>query len=137
MNKPELKEGEIYAGAIINPDGTGNHVILLAGDHEKTTWQAAMDWAKEQGGELPNRVESFLLFIQSKSEFEEYWYWTNETFAHDTEWALCQHFLNGGQHYTSKGCKLRARAVRRVSVIEFTSNRLRTYRRLIKENVNE
>jgi len=116
MNKPELKEGEIYAGAIINPDGTGNHVILLAGDHEKTTWQAAMDWAKEQGGELPNRVEISLLFNQSKSEFEEDWYWTNETHAHDTEWAWCKNFVNGRQIGTLKNIKLRARTVRRVEV---------------------
>lgn len=114
--KPELKEGEIYAGAIINPDGTGNHVILLAGDHEKTTWQAAMDWAKEQGGDLPNRVESALLFNQSKDQFKEDWYWTNETHAYDTEWAWCQHFRHGTQDLGNKRIKLRARAVRRLVI---------------------
>ena len=117
MNKPELKEGEIYAGAIINPDGTGNHVILLPADQDKITWQAAMDWAKEQGGDLPNRVESALLFNQSKDQFKEDWYWTNETHAYDTEWAWCQVFGYGYQLSNSKGRKLRARAVRRVSVI--------------------
>lgn len=29
MNKPELKDGEIYLGAIIAPDGVGHHIILL------------------------------------------------------------------------------------------------------------
>lgn len=116
MTKPELKEGEIYAGAIINPDGTGNHVILLAGDHEKTTWQAAMDLAKEQGGNLPNRVESALLFNQSKDQFKEDWYWTNETHASDSDYAWCQLFGNGNQNYWVKNNKLRARAVRRVEI---------------------
>ena len=114
--KPELKEGEIYAGAIINQDGTGNHIILLTGDHEKTTWQAAMDWAKEQGGDLPNRVESSLLFNQSKDQFKKEWYWTNETHTYDTEWAWCQYFLNGYQGSHGQDSKLRARAVRRVAI---------------------
>lgn len=76
---PELKEGEIYAGAIINPDGTGHHVILLpARDNKKFNWQDAMDLAKENGGDLPNRVESALLFNQCKDQFKKEWYWTNE-----------------------------------------------------------
>jgi len=116
MKLPELKEGEIYAGAIINQDGSGNRIILLAGDHEETTWQAAMDWAKEQGGDLPNRVESALLFNQYKVEFQENWYWTNETHIDDTEWAWYQGFLYGDQEGNLKDDKLRARAVRRVSI---------------------
>jgi len=116
MTKPELKQDEFYAGAIINPDGTGNHIILLAGDHEKTTWQDAMDWAKEQGGDLPNRVESAILFNQSKAQFKEDWYWTNETHVNDTEWAWGQNFVNGYQYYYTKASKLRARAVRRVEI---------------------
>ncbi|MGB2832954.1 MAG: hypothetical protein WBC07_08355 [Methylotenera sp.] len=116
ITKPELKEGEIYAGTIINPDGTGNHIILLAADHEKTTWQSAMDWAKEHGGDLPNRVESALLFNQSKSEFQQDWYWTNETHAYDTEWAWCQNVHYGRQYYDLKNSELRARAVRRLAI---------------------
>lgn len=116
MTKPELKEGEIYAGAIINPDGTGNHIILLAGDHVKTTYKSAMDWAKEQGGDLPNRVESALLFNQSKSEFQEDWYWTNETHAYNKEWAWFQLFRHGYHGIDIKCGKLRARAVRRVAI---------------------
>ena len=116
MNKPELKEGEIYAGAIINPDGTGNHVILIAGDHEKTTWDSAVGWAKERGGDLPNRVESAILFNQSKAQFKEDWYWTNETNAYDTERAWSQLFYDGYQHDNNKTSKLRARAVRRVEI---------------------
>jgi hypothetical protein len=76
LAKPELKQGEIYIGAIINADGSGYHIVLLAGD-EKDTWQAGMDLAKEQGGDLPSRVEQAILFDKFKSEFQEDWYWSN------------------------------------------------------------
>ncbi len=33
LSIPNLFEDEIYAGAIIAPDGTGNHLILLPGDN--------------------------------------------------------------------------------------------------------
>lgn len=48
----ELADGEIYAGLILNDDGTpSHHLVLLPGDHEDTTWQAAVDWAKSLGGD--------------------------------------------------------------------------------------
>jgi hypothetical protein len=116
MNKPELKEGEYYAGAIINPDGTGHHVILLADDHDDTTWKEAMAWAKEQGGDLPNRVESALLFNQSKDQFKQERYWTNEQHASTSNSAWGQHFFNGNQDSYYKTGELRARAVRRLPI---------------------
>jgi hypothetical protein len=114
--KPALNENEIYAGAIINPDGTGHHVILLDGDHDDTDWQSAMDWAKEQGGDLPNRVEAALLFNQSKDQFKPEWYWTNEQHASYSVYAWFQHFYDGSQSNDSKLYELRARAVRRLAI---------------------
>jgi len=116
MNKPELKEGEYYAGAIINPDGTGHHIILLADDHDDTTWDKAMAWAKEQGGDLPNRVESALLFNQSKDQFKQAWYWTNEQHASYSSYAWYQNFGYGLQDGSDKYYELRARAVRRLPI---------------------
>jgi len=118
ITTPELKENEIYAGAIINPDGTGNHIILLDGDHEESDWSSAMDWAKEQGGDLPNRVESALLFNQLKDRFKPEWYWTNEQHASTSGYAWFQSFDGGAQDIWSKDNQLRARAVRRLSVIQ-------------------
>jgi len=92
MKIPELKEGEIYAGAIINPDGKGHYVILLAGDKDDGDWQSAMDWAKEQGGDLPNRVEQALLFDKSRDQFKKDWYWSNTPYENNAEWAWCQGF---------------------------------------------
>jgi hypothetical protein len=116
MNKPELKEGEYYAGAIINPDGTGHHLILLPDDHDDTTWDKAMEWAKEQGGDLPNRVESALLFNQSKDQFKQEWYWTNEQYSAVSGCAGYQNFYDGGQSRVSKDNEFRARAVRRLPI---------------------
>lgn len=120
MTKPKLNEGEIYAGAIINQDGTGHHIILLAGDKDGSNWQDAMDWAKELGGDLPNRVEIALLFDQLKGQFQETWYWTNNQHASYPGYFWCQTFSNGGQndgyHKSEEVC---ARAVSRV---EFTND---------------
>lgn len=114
--KPELKEGEIYAGAIINLDGTGHHIILLVGDKNDGNWDDAMSWAKELGGDLPNRVESALLFNQSKDQFKEEWYWTNEQHASYSDYAWCRIFTNGAQLGWTKYYELRARAVRRLVI---------------------
>lgn len=51
MNKPELKEGETYVGAIIGANGHGHHEVLLA-EHPKQEmkWQAAIaSMTGEQG----------------------------------------------------------------------------------------
>ncbi|MDP3088834.1 MAG: hypothetical protein Q8M99_11695 [Methylotenera sp.] len=116
ITKPELNEGETYAGAIINPDGTGNHIILLTGDKDDGNWNDAMDWAKSLGGDLPNRVESALLFNQSKDQFKPEWYWTNEQHASNSSDAWCQHYDDGSQGYSTKNDELRARAVRRLII---------------------
>ena len=116
MKNPELKEGETYIGAIINADGNGNHIILLDGDVINVTWQQAMEWAKELGGDLPNRVEQALLFDQHKDKFEERSYWSNTQHASISYYTWCQNFGNGDHYYYSKVGGLRARAVRRVAI---------------------
>ena len=126
----ELQPGERYAGVLLNEDGTpSHHVVLLPGDAEDVTWQAALDWAKQAGGELPNRREQSLLFANgelpnrreqsllfanAKSAFEAAWYWSGE--AHeDGSYAWGQDFNGGGQGYDHKSYEGRARAVRRVT----------------------
>ena len=116
ITTPVLKENEIYAGAIINPDGTGHHVILLDGDNDDASWQSQMDWAKEQGGDLPNCVETALLFNQLKDRFKPEWYWTNEQHASDSSFAWFQNFSIGYQYGSLKLTELRARAVRRLPI---------------------
>ena len=116
ITKPELNEGELYAGAITNPDGTGHHIILLTGDKDDGNWDDAMQWAKSLGGDLPNRVESALLFNQSKDQFKPEWYWTNEQRASHSSSAWYQLFHSGYQGSSSKRGEVRARAVRRLVI---------------------
>jgi len=116
MNTPELNEGEIYAGAIINPDGTGHHFTLLPGDIDAANWDDAMEWAQSIGGDLPDRVELALLYKRLPEQFEETWYWSGEEHAADSDYAWYQDFNNGYQNYNRKLLKLRARSVRRSKI---------------------
>jgi hypothetical protein len=115
---PEIQEGEVNAGLILI-DGKPSHwVILLPGDKPDGNWQDAVDWAAEQGGELPARNEQSLLFANAKDKFQKDWYWSGETHAENSEWAWCQYFGYGLQFSNRKSTsKCRARAVRRISVI--------------------
>ena len=119
LNLPTLKDGERYIGAIISADGTKrDHIILLPESKEDINWKDALDWAKSIGGDLPNRCESALLFATMKDQFEKEWYWTNEQRADTSDYAWMQYFDNGGQYNGRKSNEYRARAVRRLSVIE-------------------
>lgn len=108
---PELNDGEIYAGAIINPDGTGHHVILLAGDNDDADWQTQMDWAKSIGGDLPDRVEQAMFYKHLPEQFQKDWYWSNTQRSAGSAW--CQYFNDGNQVWNLTYGKCRARAVRR------------------------
>ena len=113
---PELNEGEIYAGAIIAPDGTGHHVILLDGDVSKD-WNESMAWAASIGGDLPDRVEQALLYKHLPDRFKKELYWSNTQHSGYSGYAWCQVFDIGFQGDSYKHDILRARAVRR-SVIQ-------------------
>lgn len=68
---PSLADGELWAGILLNEDGTPiHHVILLPGEAERIGWNKAIEWAKEIGGELPTRREQSLLFANLKSQFK-------------------------------------------------------------------
>lgn len=109
---PELNEGERYIGGIVSADGTTTHIILLPGDIEANL-NAAMAWAKEQGGDLPTRVEQALMFATAKDEFKPRAYWSNQS---ESGWAWSQYFITGYQSYDRKDHELRARAVRRLVI---------------------
>ena len=121
MNLPELAEGETYAGLIIDKNGEPSyHLVLLPGQADDITWDKAMEWAAEQGGEfvasLPTRREQALLYANLKEEFEELAYWSCEAHESESGWAWYQDFLNGTHDDTTLLYELRARAVRRVRV---------------------
>jgi len=110
---PELNEGEIYAGAIINPDGTGHHITLLQGDYDDASWDEQMEQAKSLGGDLPDRVEQALLFKHLPEQFKKDLYWSNTLHSDASGFAWYQGFGSGYQDDSRKGSQLRARFVRR------------------------
>ena len=116
ISKPPLNEGETYIDLIGSAEGEAYHLILLPGDNDDATHQDQMDWAKSIGGDLPDRVEQVMLFKHFKAEFQDDWYWSNETHHSESSWAWGQHFTDGLQYDGHKGDELRARAVRRVVI---------------------
>jgi len=77
-----------------------------------------MAWAKSIGGDLPNRCESALLFATMKDQFEPKWHWTNEQHADYSNYAWMQVFIIGYQYDFHKSGEYRARAVRRLLIIQ-------------------
>jgi hypothetical protein len=110
---PELNEGEIYVGAIIKPDGTGHHAILLPGDNDDASWDDQMEWAKSIGGDLPDRVEQALMYKSLPDQFKKDLYWSNTQHSGASDYAWFQIFGYGHQDNSHETTKLRARAVRR------------------------
>ncbi len=123
ITRPPLQAGERYVGAIIRPDLTGYHLIRMPLDVAiKVNWQAAMDHAAKQGGELPDRPEAALLFAtREEGEFAAEWYWTREQPAGDDGYAWCQLFGDGRQFSSHKDNDCRVGLVRR-SPIESLSH---------------
>ena len=120
LTRPTLAEGETYLGAIVSADGTySHHTILLPGDHDDCTWQAAMDWAKSLGGDLPNRIEQALLFATLKDQFKKDWYWSNTLHASVASYAWFRYFDFGGQGNDHFRGQCRARFVRRLPLQPF------------------
>ena len=110
----ELHPGERYAGLVLHADGkASHHLVLLPGEGEELTWQAAKDWASQAGGELPTRQEQALLYANLKAEFKPAWYWSSQAHETNSSYAWDQYFSNGSQLYNDKSFEAPARAVRR------------------------
>ncbi|MBK8772243.1 MAG: DUF1566 domain-containing protein [Rhizobiales bacterium] len=115
--RPELQEGEIYAGIVLGKNGSkDHHLIVLPGTAAPLTWKKACEWATERGGELPTRREQAILYGNRPEAFEKDWYWSAEQPASSSDYAWFQLFHNGLQTYSLKRLKLRVRAVRRVAI---------------------
>lgn len=115
---PPLAEGEIYLGGFVDANGDVSHTILLPGDHSVATWQEQMDWAKSVGGDLPTRAELVIAYEKHRDQFKKSAYWSN---MQDDDpgyagWAWFQHFRFGSQSTSAEDGRLRARAVRRLTI---------------------
>ena len=111
---PEINKGEVYVGGTISPDGRITHTILMSEERLVKNWDAGMTFAQQQGGDLPNRIEQAMLWAHHRKFFQERAYWSNEQYAHDSDYAWYQSFINGYQGNWHKADETMARAVRRV-----------------------
>ena len=117
LGEIEAQDGEEYAGLIVSADGTKkHHIFLLPGEREIINWEDAKAWAESIGGELPDRVESALLFATMKDHFKPVWHWTREQRAAVFRYTWCQNFDAGSPANYNINDKLRARAIRRVAI---------------------
>ncbi|MFA6204429.1 MAG: hypothetical protein WC710_14720 [Gallionella sp.] len=112
---PAARPGERYLGSIIEPSGRVRHTFLMAGD-EKKNWKDGMEWAKDLGGDLPDRIEQAILYAHMPEEFQQEAYWSNTQHAALSSYAWCQIFHDGSQRSLLKSSECRARAVRRVAI---------------------
>ena len=111
--------GEIYAGIVLGQNGQGDHhLFLLPATTKPLNWNDAVKWAESVGGSLPTRSEQAILYGNLKKEFEPRWHWSSEQYASYGGHAWVQGFNYGGQHATRRSYEGRARAVRRLSIIE-------------------
>lgn len=115
---PDLAEGEIYAGLLLNEDGSPSHhlILLPSRNNKKLPLEKAMKAAEQAGGDLPTRRELSLLFANCKQHFDRTWYWSSEIHESESGWAWCQDFGLGYQGSTNRNYELRARAVRRLPI---------------------
>ncbi|MFZ6755783.1 DUF1566 domain-containing protein [Undibacterium sp. Ji50W] len=119
--------GGIYAGVIAGMDGQPDyHLIHAPAENEliNVNWQQSItqatltingfeDWS------LFNRREGRLLAINTPEGFDkDGWYWTSEQNAGNPDYAWVQYFDVGDQFTLSKSGTYRARAVRRVLIIQ-------------------
>lgn len=114
---PILNPGEVYAGALIKPDGTGHHIILLSGDEGSINYPDAVEWAKKAGGSLPARIEQEILFTHLPGEFTTVaWYWADGGIAGHGGRVQVKQLLTGSREPTINGTLICARSIRREAV---------------------
>lgn len=100
-----------FQGALTQPDGTHAAVVLLPERGTGLTWQAAMDWAKELGGELPTRPAAAMLFAYAKASLPNGWHWTNEEFGASYAWGCYFYHGQGSLHKSYVGSAVAVRLI--------------------------
>ena len=122
IGQPWPGQGGIYAGVMRGRNGGADYHLIVGPEIEETTWEKAKAKAAEisQDGHsdfsLPFRAEQALQFANVPELFKKEWYWSGEQHAEDADYAWYQFFGYGYQDGTHKHLKLRARAVRRLTI---------------------
>jgi len=132
INPPRIgtfwaEHGGIFAGIVAGENGAPDYFLIHAtSDHElfDIDWHNSVEAAQAPingltDWSLPTRREARLLAINCRDSFDlDSLYWTSEQRAHDDSYAWLQDFDGGGQSNDHKASKYRARAVRRVLIIQ-------------------
>lgn len=114
---PTPNQGERYAGVVLGEEGKPSHHLFLLTDDsgKRMPWDAAVEWARSVGGDLPTRFESVLLYANLRDQFDQRdWHWTGTQCSDAFAWV--QSLSSGGQDYGRKRYEFRARAVRRLPI---------------------
>lgn len=108
-----------FRGIVTLKDGIHAAVILLPNKaQERMDWDAAMNWAKQAGGQLPTRPVAALLYANAKDQLERTWYWTSDELQadigdeDDASFAWGCGFFSGNQIFSRKSAGGAAVAVR-------------------------
>ncbi len=110
-----LREGERYAGAVLNDDGTvKHHLIVMAERKTSVTWQGALDWAASIGGAIPTLQELALIVANCKKHIGTAWHWSSEPHESNASYAWGCDFNDGNQHCHDTSARGAALAVRRL-----------------------
>ncbi|MFZ6690259.1 DUF1566 domain-containing protein [Undibacterium sp. SXout20W] len=121
------EQGGVYAGIVAGEKGAPDyHLIHATSEHEifDANWQASIEAAQapingHSDWSLPDRREARLLAINCRDSFDlDGWYWTASQFAHLTDYAWVQGFDYGNQYGNHESNEYRARAVRRLLIIQ-------------------
>ncbi|MBR7792337.1 DUF1566 domain-containing protein [Undibacterium sp. FT147W] len=121
------EHGGIFAGIVAGENDAPDYFLIHAtSDHElfDIDWHNSVEAAQAPingltDWSLPTRREARLLAINCRDSFDlDSLYWTSEQNALIVGYAWMQSFLYGGQGYNHKSFKYRARAVRRVFIIQ-------------------
>jgi hypothetical protein len=107
-------EGGAFAGVITQADGTHAAVVLLPERAKGLTWDAATEWAKQLGAQLPTRLMASTIYTHLKAQLEPRWHWTCETDEDDASCAwLCDFDIGNQDGYRKsyEGCAVAARLI--------------------------
>ncbi|GAB7525362.1 Lcl C-terminal domain-containing protein [Paraburkholderia sp. 2C] len=113
---PPLAEGEVYLHGRVNKTGDVEHTVLVAVNDERLPRELQREWAKSVGGVLFNRVDALVIYNEHRALVKPEWYWTDDDVEWDSGYAWFQNFDDGNQYFYGKNGKLRAVAVRRLSI---------------------
>ena len=108
-------------GASSEVDGLANTNNLCASsiDYPAARWATSLKIEGHNDFYLPARHELRLMYINLPNAFNtDDWYWSSTQYAYNTDYAWMQYFYDGNQLDYRKSNKYRARAVRRILIIQ-------------------